>query len=241
MKGEIYPPREQAVPVKLLSGDEARELEPDLSPQIVAALLSTETGIIDSHAFMSSLEGAISASENGELVYSTPVVRVDPYDNATEREDGWVVQMQTLLPTPGDTSSTDALLARTLINASGLSSHLILNSLLPIDQRIPMYYARGNYAAYKGSGTSRVSRLLYPSPFPNSASTGGHAHAFQSLGTHLTLDLEGNVRFGPDLQWISPGGIGGSISARITHSNVSSTSDRGDGHMHGKQVCRRSQ
>ena len=73
------------------------------------------------------------------------------------------------------------------------------NSLLRPEDRIPMYYARGSYASYKGSGVSRVSHLLYPCP-----DAGKTGHTFQSLGTHLTLDLSGNIRFGPDLQWISP-------------------------------------
>lgn len=71
-----------------------------------------------------------------------------------------------------------------------------------------MYYARGSYAAYRGVGASHVSRLIYPVPQltddrqpsnPDSAS-------FQSLGVHLTIDLAGNIRFGPDIEWLSPPG-----------------------------------
>jgi len=75
----------------------------------------------------------------------------------------------------------------------------VLNTILPKGSRIPMYYARGSYASYHGPGISSVSRLIYPCP-----DTGPNAHAFQSLGTHLTLDLQGKVRFGPDIEWISP-------------------------------------
>ncbi|KAH8118484.1 NAD dehydrogenase [Phellopilus nigrolimitatus] len=198
-----------ALPTELISGSKARELEPDLSPEIAAALFSPETGIIDSHTYMESLERDIIESENGELVYSTAVVRVDPYDRSRlasgvpdvhAKEDGWVVQTVTRGAEGVSTGESDALLARTLINASGLSGHLILNSLVPRDLRIPMYYARGSYAAYNGPGIGRVSRLLYPCPDTGKTSS----HAFQSLGTHLTLDMSGNVRFGPDIQWISP-------------------------------------
>ncbi|OAX39041.1 pyridine nucleotide disulfide oxidoreductase-like protein [Rhizopogon vinicolor AM-OR11-026] len=180
---------EKVLPVTLISGAQARELEPDLSPDIAAALWSPETGIVDSHSFMESLEKDISESEGGELVFSTRVVRVDPY-----KDEGWVVQTVTENAEQGD-----ALLARTLINASGLSANLILNSLLPEASQIPMFYARGSYAAYSGPGISQISRLIYPCP-----DTGPNKHAFQSLGTHLTLDLQGKVRFGPDLEWISP-------------------------------------
>jgi len=200
----LSPPAEDnpVLPTELLSGEQARELEPDLSPNIVAALSSPETGIVDSHALMQSFEKDIKDSEAGELVYSTRVVRVDPYQPSTQTsasseigpaETGWVVQTVT-----GSAEDGDAVLARTLINSTGLSAHLILNSLLPESSRIPMYYARGSYAAYHGPGISRISRLIYPCP-----ETGKTGHSFQSLGTHLTLDLQGKVRFGPDIEWIT--------------------------------------
>jgi len=180
---------EHAVPTQLLSGDQARELEPDLSKDIVAALWCPKTGIVDSHSFMQSLEKDIVESDNAELVYSSTAVRIDPCSS----EPGWVVQLQS------QDSTTTSVLARTLINASGLSSTLILNSILPQDKRIPIYYARGSYASYHGSGVSQVSHLIYPCP-----ETGPNVHGFESLGTHLTLDLQGKIRFGPDIEWLSP-------------------------------------
>ncbi|KAI6151780.1 pyridine nucleotide disulfide oxidoreductase-like protein [Pisolithus tinctorius] len=188
------------LPTRLITGDEARVLEPDLSKDITAALWSPETGIVDSHALMESLEKDITESAGGELVYFTRVVRVDPYNKrevssaSTSAQDGWVVQATT-----GDARDGDALFTKTLINASGLSATLILNSLLFESSRIPMYFARGSYAAYRGPGVSNIKHLIYPC-----AETGPNIHAFQSLGTHLTLDMRGNVRFGPDLEWISP-------------------------------------
>ncbi|KZT27026.1 NAD dehydrogenase [Neolentinus lepideus HHB14362 ss-1] len=184
------------VPTKLISGDEARELEPDLSKDIAAALWSPETGILDSHTFMESFEKDIDESDNAELVYSTKVVRVDPHNDA---EGGWVVQTVT-----GESESDegDAMLAKTLVNASGLSGPFILNALLPVERRIPMYYGRGSYASYKGPGVSNVSHLLYPCP--DTAKSSSKAINFQSLGTHLTLDMNGKIKFGPDLDWLSP-------------------------------------
>jgi 2-hydroxyglutarate dehydrogenase len=188
----------------LISGDHAHELEPDLSENIVAALWVPQTGILDSHSLMESLEKDIIESENGELVYSTSVVRVDAYKPLTRSthlpaiaaEHGWVVQIVTGDAVEGE---SDAVFARTLINATGLNGPLILNSLLPEGKRITMYYARGAYASYNGPGVSRISRLIYPCPNMTKKS-----YSFQSLGTHLTLDIEGNVRFGPDLEWIAP-------------------------------------
>lgn len=205
-----WPPRSipntpggMALPTKLLSGEEARSLEPELSRDIAAALWSPQTGIIDSHTLLESLEKDIIDSDGGELVYATRVVRIDPFQPSNmpvgaPRVDptdyGWVVQTVT-----GNAKDGDAMLARTLINASGLSSTLLLNSVLPREKRIPFYYARGSYASYNGPGISRVSHLIYPCP-----EIGENAHAFHSLGTHLTLDLQGKVRFGPDIEWLSP-------------------------------------
>ena len=192
---------EHVLPTELLSGERAREMEPDLSDEIVAALWCPLTGIIDSYALMESLKLNISESEGGELVLATDVVRVDPYRRPSHWQgsnsgikEGWVVQV-----TEDSNNEGYAVLARTLINASGLSSALVLNSILSKDRQIPMYYARGSYASYHGPGVSHVSHLIYPCP-----ETGPNAHAFESLGTHLTLDLQGKIRFGPDLEWMSP-------------------------------------
>jgi 2-hydroxyglutarate dehydrogenase len=190
------------LPTTLLSKAEVREMEPDLSEDIVAALWSPKTGIVDSHAFMESLEKDIMESEGGELVFATEVVRLDPYKGSaaaaevldiTVKDEGWVVQT-----TAGGEESV-AVLARNVINASGLSSAMVLNNFLPKEQRIPMFYARGSYASYSGPGVKSVKHLLYPCPY-----TGPDAHAFESLGTHLTLDLHGKIRFGPDIEWIDP-------------------------------------
>lgn len=178
---------ESPAPTKVISGEEAREMEPDLSKDIACVVWSPETGIIDSRTLMETLEKDITDSSSGELVYGTRVVRVDAHP------EGWVVQLVT-----GDSSDSEAILARTLINSSGLSGALVINSLLPSEDRIPMYYARGSYASYNGPGVGNVKRLLYPVP----DNTGKEGHAFQSLGTHLTLDMNGKIRFGPDLEWI---------------------------------------
>ena len=130
-----------ALPTQLISGEQAREYEPDLAKEITAALWSPETGIVDSHSLMQSFEKEFTDG-GGEVAYQTRVVRVDPYkpdssSGSSLNDNGWVVQTVT-----GEGES-DAMLARTLINSSGLAAHVILNSLLPKDSRIPMYYGRG--------------------------------------------------------------------------------------------------
>ncbi|KAH7100581.1 FAD dependent oxidoreductase [Auriculariales sp. MPI-PUGE-AT-0066] len=178
---------------ELLSGQQAREMQPDLSNSITAALLSHDTGIIDSHTFMQALETDIGESEGGDLALGTQVVRVDPVRGSGSEKQGWVVQVVT-----GDSEQGDAILARNLINASGLSANLILNSLVKNkEERIPMFFARGSYATYRGPGVSQITKLIYPTPALG-------AKSFHGLGTHLTLDMGGNVRFGPDVEWIEP-------------------------------------
>ncbi|KAL1732765.1 FAD dependent oxidoreductase [Schizophyllum commune] len=181
------------LPVELFSGAQARELEPDLSPAIAGALWVPATGIVDSHELMQSLERDVDDAENGALVYSTAVTRID-----RQPGEGWVVQTASAGAGPEDAT---ALLARTVVNAGGLTAPLILNAIVPESARIPMYFARGSYASYKGPGVAAVRHLIYPCPEVN---RGKGAAAFQSLGTHLTMDLANRIKFGPDLEWLDP-------------------------------------
>lgn len=175
---------EPASPVRLLSGDEARLLEPSLSPAIAGAIWSPETGVIDSHAFMASLERDVG--ENS-LSYSTQVVRID----ASQENPGWVVQFIT---SSGTAAEVGAVHARTLINAAGLSAPLLTNTILPKSQWIPSYFARGSYVTCSKASRLGIERLIYPMPVKGMA----------GLGTHLTIDLGGGVRFGPDVEWLAP-------------------------------------
>uniref|UniRef100_V5F1E2 L-2-hydroxyglutarate dehydrogenase, mitochondrial n=1 Tax=Kalmanozyma brasiliensis (strain GHG001) TaxID=1365824 RepID=V5F1E2_KALBG len=203
-----------APPTRLITGQEARELEPNLSDNIAWALLSERTGIVSSHELMASLERDLLEADNAEIVYDTKLVRVDP--NEPDRsavnskrggdgsQDGWIVQTVTS-ESSSSSSDADALLAKVVINTSGLNAPIVLNSLLSDlggtqEDAIPMWHSKGNYASYKGKGATGIQHLIYPCP--DTRNKGTHAHT--SLGTHLTLDLDGNIRFGPDTEWISP-------------------------------------
>ncbi|PWN28551.1 DAO-domain-containing protein [Jaminaea rosea] len=219
-----------APPVRLISGDEARQREPDLSQDIEWAVLSERTGIVSSHELMESLEREILDAEAAELVYDTEVVRIDPHLPAMEgvagpsskrgsdySQEGWVVQ--TVTHSAGqdggaEGGESDAILARVVINSSGLNGHLALNALLAeerfssnnSEEAMGMWYAKGNYVSYKGPGTRNVKALIYP--IPAMSAKGG---LDQGLGTHLTLDLDGNIKFGPDTEWLSPPDAKGGI------------------------------
>lgn len=161
--------------LKRLTADEARALEPAL--HCTAALLSPATGIIDSHALMLSLLGD---AENGgaALSLSTRVVsgRVEP---------GRIV-LQTLDAVSGEGFE---IAARHVVNAAGLGAVALAGSISGLDAAfVPaLHYAKGNY--FSVTGRAPFSRLIYPVPEP-----GG-------LGVHLTLDLNGVARFGPDVEW----------------------------------------
>jgi len=180
----------QVLPTEILGGDAARARVPELAPEITSALWSPSTGIVDSAALLSSLEKDIGDT-GGAIAYSTRAVRIDA---TVESQPGWVVQ--TVSNSKESGGNADATLARVLINAAGLGATSVLNEILPLSQRVPFYFARGAYAKYCGPGVRNIGHLVYPA----SAAKG---NAFHSLGTHLTLDMAGNVRFGPDIDWLS--------------------------------------
>ena len=166
-----------------LDGREARRLEPELD--CVAALQSPSTGIVDSHALMLAFQGEAEAA--GALtVLRTPVV------------GGGVTNRGFELRIGGDEPSR--LACRVLVNAAGLEAPAFAGTIEGVPPAtIPRaYFCRGVY--FTLSGRAPFRRLIYPVPPP-----GG-------LGVHLTLDLAGQARFGPDVEWI--GGIDYSLDPR---------------------------
>jgi L-2-hydroxyglutarate oxidase LhgO len=156
-----------------LSGDAARALEPALN--CAAALLSPSTGIIDSHALMLALRG--DAEDAGAaFAFHAPLLRARVVDGGFELEVGGAEPM--------------TLGCQLLINAAGLDAPALARSIdaMPADSVPTTYYAKGNY--FSCGARAPFSRLIYPVPEP-----GG-------LGVHLTLDLAGQARFGPDVEWI---------------------------------------
>lgn len=156
-----------------ISGADACRLESSLYCK--DALVSPSTGIIDSHSYMQTLL-AEAESLGATLVYRSPV------RNGRVVPDGIELQVH-------DQERT-VLHARICINAGGLAAPNIAASIegIPAYSVPKVYYAKGNY--FSLTGRNPFSRLIYPVPVP-----GG-------LGTHLTLDIDGNARFGPDVEWI---------------------------------------
>ncbi|KAJ3280619.1 hypothetical protein HK104_000537 [Borealophlyctis nickersoniae] len=162
------------VPVEFLSGEKARQTEPNVNAKTV--LVSPTTGIIDSHTYMQVLENKIT-EQGGDLIYRTAVTAISPASSPTS---GYIVQ------TPDATIHT-----RTLVNSAGLAADRIAAMLLPphMLSHLRIKPCKGRYYSLRQrSSKPPVSRLIYPVPEAN----------LQGLGVHCTLDMAGKVKFGPD-------------------------------------------
>jgi L-2-hydroxyglutarate oxidase LhgO len=158
----------------LIDADRIRALEPELTA--VAAILSPSTGVLDSHAFMLSLQGDIE-NAGGLFAFHAPVTGL-------RREGGEMV-----VDTGGAEPAT--IRTRLFVNCAGHGAPALAALLADYPRgRLPRQaYAKGNYFALQGR--QPFSRLIYPTP------------EAAGLGVHATLDLAGRVRFGPDVEWVA--------------------------------------
>jgi L-2-hydroxyglutarate oxidase LhgO len=157
--------------LRRLTGAEALALEPEL--RCVGALLSAETGILDSHGFMLALRG--EAEDHGAMFAFHA-----PLDRAEAEPGGFRLWVGGASPT--------RLQCRILVNAAGLGACALarrIDGLAP-HHVPPAFLAKGSY--FYLAGRSPFRRLIYPVPIPGGA------------GIHLTLDMAGAARFGPDVE-----------------------------------------
>ncbi len=164
-----------------LTRDQAQALEPALRCQ--AALLSPSTGIVDSHGLMLSLLGDVQ-NAGGLLAVRSPVKSIAaPADEAPA-----AIKLEV-----GGDAEGSTLLARQVVNAAGLGAIALAHATQGLAPRhrppLPTRWAKGNY--FSLGGRAPFTHLIYPVVERDSA----------SLGVHLTLDLGGQAKFGPDLQW----------------------------------------
>lgn len=170
------------VPTRFLSRREIQDQEPDVRAE-AGVLESPTTGIIDSHAFMAYLEGSLD-ERGGEQVLHTVVTGIEPLPKG---ESGYAITTSSRDGAGGE----DIITAETVINSAGLGAIDVSNMLLPPDRQRKPFFAKGSYFSY-ASSHPKPKTLLYPAPVPG---LGG-------LGTHLTLDMAGRIRFGPDVEWV---------------------------------------
>jgi len=175
----LYKAQQNNVPeIKMITGEQATLMEPEL--KCAAAVLSATTGIVDSHGYMLSLLGGFEDA-GGMVAYQSPLISAKSIgENA---KDGFELTI----------GGADGMKIQTklLINCAGMSAPAVAQRIesLNKDQTPKAYFAKGNY--FSLSGKSPFTHLIYPIPEP-----GG-------LGVHLTLDMGGQAKFGPDVEWLN--------------------------------------
>ncbi|PLN84482.1 putative FAD dependent oxidoreductase [Aspergillus taichungensis] len=170
------------VPTRLVGREEAQHREPDV--QALAGIVeSPTTGIVDSHSLMTYLQGDFE-DRGGDCAFLTRVTDIEALNGG---RDGYRITAQS----GSGGGETTSIVAETLINSAGHFACAINNMVLPDDRHRTPYYAKGTYFSYAAS-RPKTSVLVYPATLP------GHG----GLGTHLTLDMGGRLRFGPDVEWV---------------------------------------
>ncbi len=160
--------------LSLISKRQLAQLEPDVRAE--AALISPDTGIIDTHALMSCFLKQ-AEDKKARLVCRTRVSHI-------ERESpGWRIFAES------DRGEAYDFLTAVVINAAGLASDTIAGMA---GAHYQLHYCKGDYCSLSGIGPGRIGRLIYPAPVRNHA----------GLGVHLTPDLNGRFRLGPDATYI---------------------------------------
>jgi L-2-hydroxyglutarate oxidase LhgO len=164
--------------LEIIDGAAARRLEPALSQDVRAAMHSPVSGIFDSHGYMLALLGDLEAA-GGSLALATPLI------------EGRLVDDAIILQTGGEAPAR--LKARTVVNCAGHQAVDIAARIKGphVDGLPEMHFVKGSY--FSLTGHTPFSRLIYPMP------------GTSSLGLHLTVDLSGRGRLGPDAQWLPDG------------------------------------
>lgn len=194
-RGDGLVDEEHAIPLRQLSAAETARREPDVRCE-AGALESASTGIVDSHSLMTALLGDFEDA-GGTTAFATDLLSARRDEGADEWEMWTAPARLGQLSVPGTVADpasvpgASSMRTTTMVNCAGLGAIPLSNALLPPSEHRKPAYAKGTYYSY-GASSPRPGVLVYPAPQP------GHG----GLGTHLTLDLGGRVRFGPDVEWI---------------------------------------
>lgn len=159
--------------LEFISPSQIKNLEPHI--QARTALFSPFTGIIDSHRLMRHF--LIKAEKQGcQVIYRTCV------DTVEALEDGYHIKVG------HSCSNAFEFTSRLIVNAAGLDAH---NIAAMLGRNYPIHYCKGSYFSLAPSRSGMVSRLVYPPP------------EIAGLGIHVTRDLGGRMRLGPDTEYVS--------------------------------------
>jgi 2-hydroxyglutarate dehydrogenase len=187
------------IPMNWLTPGQAAEREPHVRAA-GGALESPRTGIVDSHALMRSFLGAFEEA-GGDVALGTAVTKIEPL---TGGGGGGYKVVAAATPGKGVVDSAAEITADVVINAAGLGAVAISNMVLPPGRHMKAYFCKGSYFSYSLPQPT-VNTLIYPAPVK------GHG----GLGTHLTLDMAGRMRFGPDVEWVDDPGDLAANESRI--------------------------
>ena len=164
------------IPIERLDQHALHEHEPNVSA--CEALFSPRSGIIDSHIYMLRL------AQEAERLGAT-LTKYTKFDKASVNDSGWQIELTT-------SDGPFSLNCTTLINAAGLHAHdVALRCGTSLNDLPSLSFCRGHYFSYQG--TNPFNHLIYPLPEAN----------LTGLGIHATIDLGGQVRFGPDTEYLS--------------------------------------
>ncbi len=163
--------------IRVIDQDEIHELEPNV--KALKALYSPSTGIIDSHSFMKQLE--TNAIQNGvQIAYGAEVTEIKKtntgYEIFLREADG----------------SGYSFTSSNVINAAGLQSDKVAAMVGMNDKDLRISFCKGEYFRLNPPKNKRLSRLVYPVPNPN----------MEGIGIHVTIDMGGGVKLGPDVTWL---------------------------------------
>ncbi|QDS70931.1 hypothetical protein FKW77_006757 [Venturia effusa] len=175
------------VPTHFIARSEAKRREPDVRAE-AGVLESPTTGIVDSHSYMQYLQGSFE-DLGGTLACQSTVTRIEPLSNGTSGFEIWTKPTGS---SDDDDEEESRITTETLINSAGLFAIPLSNMVLPEREHRKPFYAKGSYFSYSAA-RPKPKTLVYPAPVP------GHG----GLGTHLTVDMAGQVRFGPDVEWVT--------------------------------------
>lgn len=156
-----------------IGANQAISMEPALS--CIAAINSPSTGIVDSHSLMLAYQG--DAEDHGAMIaFNAPVLR------------GEVTSTGTVLDVGGDNPMR--IKAQKVVNSAGLHAMHLAEKIEGLDPAKipPTFYCKGSY--FTMARKSPFTRLIYPMP------------QAAGLGVHVTLDMGGQIRFGPDIEWV---------------------------------------
>ncbi|ROL58297.1 NAD(P)/FAD-dependent oxidoreductase [Bacteroidetes/Chlorobi group bacterium Naka2016] len=165
--------------VESLDASQVRRLEPNI--KAIAGLLVKATGIVDSHRLMESLYA--KATSNGcSFAFNHKVVAIEP------KGETYVISVQSKDGEKFNVSS------KIVVNSAGLESDTICSLLgLDVDKLgYKLRWAKGHYFRVRHSKSNLVSRLVYPVPPKNA----------NFLGIHITIELNGGLKLGPDLVYL---------------------------------------